>query len=111
MEIEIIDKGSYKIVELKGSLDLYTALDLKEQIEQMTFKENNNLIFNMKYVDYVDSSGIGALIKISNLIAEKKENFHIANLKSMIERIFKVAGLMSYFSVLTDEELHDKFPH
>ena len=110
MEINTIIKDNYKILELKGSLDLYTALDLKEQIEEMTFKKGHNLIFNMKSVDYVDSSGIGSLIKISNLISEKEENFYIANLKPMIERIFKVAGLMSYFSVLNDEELNNQFP-
>ena len=111
MEIKITNKDSYLVVDIIGSVDMYTAVELKEVIDEVELEPNDALIFNFANVNYVDSSGIGTLIKIVNSTQDQQARFYIAHMKSMIEKVFKVAGLMNYFSILSSEEFKEKFPY
>lgn len=110
MEIKVTQKDRYTIMKLDGSLDMYTSLDLKSESDKMQLSEGDTVIFDLNEVTYVDSSGIGTLIKIVNFVHESGAEFYITGLKPMIEKIFKVAGLMSYFSILSDEDYKEKYP-
>lgn len=110
MEVKVIKEDKYTILKLKGSLDIYTSLDLKSSMENVPIGSEHDLIFDMSKVDYVDSSGIGTLIKIANQVSDSGGNFFITGIKPMIEKIFKVAGLMNYFQILSDEEYQSRFP-
>ena len=110
MEIKTTQKEDYTVLQLKGSLDMYTSLDLKNQCDQLGITKGHILVFDLGEVNYVDSSGIGTLIKIVNFVHEAGGEFYITGLKPMIEKIFKVAGLMSYFSRLSEEEFKSRFP-
>jgi anti-sigma B factor antagonist len=111
MEIKITNKDSYLVVDIIGSVDMYTAVELKEVIDEIELEPNDALIFNFANVNYVDSSGIGTLIKIVNSTQDQQARFYIAHMKSMIEKVFNVAGLMNYFSILSNEEFKEKFPY
>ena len=110
MEVNTIEKDSYTVLQLKGSLDIYTSLDLKNDIDNIKLQSGHSVVFDLNHVDYVDSSGIGTLIKIVNQVQEAGGQFYICGLKPMIEKIFKVAGLMTYFTILSAEEAIAQFP-
>ncbi len=110
MEVNTIQKENYIVLQLKGSLDIYTSLDLKNDVDGLKLKKDIAVIFDLNNVDYVDSSGIGTLIKIVNQVQEAGGQFYITGLKPMIEKIFKVAGLMTYFTILSAEEANSQFP-
>ncbi|EPG73069.1 STAS domain protein [Leptospira fainei serovar Hurstbridge str. BUT 6] len=61
-------------------------------------------------MNYIDSSGIGMLIKQLNYVQELNGKFFIANMKPAIEKVFKVAGLTSYFQTLSELEFTAKYP-
>src|SRR5688572_3830690 len=100
-------KGSILII-IKGSIDLYSSLDLKELIDEMNFEQPLKLIFDLKDVDYIDSSGIGTMIKVLNQIKNQDSSLALARLRPMIQRIFKAAGLIDFFEILTDKEFQDR---
>ncbi|RME91800.1 MAG: anti-sigma factor antagonist [Candidatus Hydrogenedentota bacterium] len=110
MEVKVVKKDTYTVLKLKGSLDIYTSLDLKSSMETVPVDKDHILVFDMSQVDYVDSSGIGTLIKIANKVQDGEGEFFITGIKPMIEKIFKVAGLTNYFQILTKEEAEQKFP-
>lgn len=97
-------------LELKGSLDIYTSLELKNQIEETCSKKAKNLIIDLEKIDYVDSSGIGTLIKGLNFSKGKNIAFMIANVQPTIEKVFKVAGLLSFFTILNKAEYQKNYP-
>ena len=109
MVITEVQNNNYLILKLQGSLDIYTSLDLKNHIEKIQ-KPPEILIFDLNGIDYVDSSGIGTLIKIINFLKEKQTGFFVTGIKSSIEKIFVVAGLMPYFTVLSEKEFKVKYP-
>jgi anti-sigma B factor antagonist len=109
MEIALKSKKGANVLELKGSLDIYTSLELKNHIEK-NIETAKALIIDLEQVNYIDSSGIGTLIKGLNLAKGKNVPFIIANVQPTIEKVFKVAGLLNFFTILTKDEYKSKFP-
>ena len=110
MEIKVHKKSDYVVVDLSGSLDIYTSIELKNVVEENIVDKAQTLIINLDNVSYVDSSGIGTLIKSFNHLESLGGKFIIANLKPIIEKVFKVAGLTSYFKIIDNDELTTKYP-
>ncbi|MBE7412698.1 MAG: STAS domain-containing protein [Leptospiraceae bacterium] len=104
MDIKLRKAGNVSIIDLSGSLDIYTSTDFKSFIEKNINSENNRVIINIEKMTYIDSSGIGMLIKELNFVQTLNGDFKIANMKTPIEKVFKVAGLTSYFQIISEEE-------
>ena len=110
MDIKVHEKAGYYVVYLKGSLDMYTSVELKSQTDAITLKTGEKIILQLNDVSYIDSSGIGVLIKIVNAVQAQSGTVHLTGIKPMIEKIFKVAGLMNFFSFITEDEFRSKYP-
>lgn len=104
MDIKLRKVGNVSIIDLTGSLDIYTSTDFKSFIEKNINSENNNVVINIEKLSYIDSSGIGMLIKELNYVQTLNGEFKIANMKSQIEKVFKVAGLTTYFQIIDEDE-------
>lgn len=109
MEIKIHKKDNKFVFNLEGSLDIYTSLDLKSALEENVKEANVDVCINLENLNYVDSSGIGILIKSLNYIQSLNGNMCVANLKPAIEKIFKVSGLTTYFEILSNEEFQQRY--
>ena len=110
MEINVEKKQSHILYQLEGSLDIYTSLDLKAALEEHVKDDSTNVVIDMEKLTYIDSSGIGILIKALNYVQGLNGKLCVANLKPAIEKVFKVSGLTSYFEILTPAELKERFP-
>lgn len=109
MEITKRKSGDTIIIELSGSLDIYTAADFKTYLQSNVKTENAKVVVNMEKLNYIDSSGIGMLIKSLNYMKELNGQLQLANLKESLQKIFKVAGLTAYFQFLSDKEYKEKY--
>lgn len=109
MEITKRKAGDTIVIEISGSLDIYTAPDFKTFLQSNVNKENKTIIVNMEKLNYIDSSGIGMLIKSLNFIKEWNGQLQLANLKDSLFKIFKVAGLTAYFQFLSEKEFKEKY--
>ena len=110
MEIEIRKDENRLLFALDGSLDIYTSLGLKTALEENIKSEGLEVYIDMEGLNYIDSSGIGILIKALNFVQGQKGKLAVANLKPVIEKVFKVSGLISYFEILTADEFKAIFP-
>lgn len=109
MEITHRKFGETNIFTLSGSLDIYTAVDLKNFIESKVKASDAKCIINLENVSYVDSSGIGILIKLMNFLKSLNGQLLLTNMKPPLEKVFKVAGLNSYFHFLGDKEFAEQY--
>lgn len=111
MEIDLKKAANHIVISLTGSLDIYTSLDFKNFIENNLGKDASqaHVVINLEKLNYIDSSGIGMLIKQLNYVQDLKGKFSIANMKPAIEKVFKVAGLTSYFHTISEEEFKSQF--
>lgn len=112
MEINLKKSADAYVISISGSLDIYTSLDFKNFIETnipQNGSEPLHVVVNLEKLNYIDSSGIGMLIKQLNYVQEIKGKFSIANLKPAIEKVFKVAGLTTYFNTINEDDFRTTY--
>ena len=104
MEINIVKNQKNIVLELTGSLDIYTSVQLKVAVENHASQPSMNIIVDMEKLNYLDSSGIGILIKTLNYCKEHGSKLRVVNLQPAIEKVFRISGLTSYFEILSPED-------
>lgn len=95
-EIKIED--DIQTVKLVGDLDVYSEEDFKEFIEEK-IDVNKDLIFDLKDLDYLDSTGLGMFMLIYNKQKENGKSVKIINAKENIKKLFKITDLSDLFDM------------
>lgn len=95
-EIKIED--DIQTVKLVGDLDVYSEEDFKEFIEEK-IDVNKDLVFDLKNLDYLDSTGLGMFMLIYNKQKENGKSVKIINAKENIKKLFKITDLSDLFDM------------
>lgn len=84
-----------------SKLNILVAQSLKEEITQYLNKEGKNIVLNLDGIEYVDSSGFGALLSILRNAKNNNSNFKICNVSQDVMELVKLLQLHNVF------EIHD----
>jgi anti-sigma B factor antagonist len=100
MELKIRKNKEIYIIDIQGELDLYNSYKLKELLMKMLEKKIERFIINMEDVEYIDSSGIGALIYISSTLKKMNLKLAITNIHGSVKKVIELTKLMGYFPIV-----------
>ena len=106
MEIKVreTDYTTAIIMEPRGEIDLYSSPQLRERIRELSDMGYIHLLFNMQDVTYLDSTGLGALIKAVLLVKPKGGTIRLYNIKKHIMELIQLTMLTQLFSLYQTEE-------
>lgn len=104
MELKIRKSGFNYIIDVNGEMDLYNSYKLKELVMKMLEKKVRRFIINLENVDYIDSSGIGALIYICSTIKKLGLRLIITNIHGSVKKVIELTKLMGYFPITNSIE-------
>lgn len=97
-------------IRLKGEMDQATCGELRVKLQEVIVKyEVNNIVFNFKELDFLDSSGIGVIIGRYNQLKAKGGKVIICNLNPNIEKIIMLSGLTKICSLKDNEEVATQY--
>ncbi len=99
MEIKIRRYESIYIVDIYGDMDMYNANDVKNLINTMIKKDIRYYIINLDNVDYIDSSGIGALIYVHSELKKRNMALRIVNVKGSVKKVIELTKLIGFFQI------------
>ena len=97
--IKLKKKGNVCILKLSGKLDLYNIYQVETFYNQLVEKGNKSIILDLKKVSYLDSSGLGGLLKMSTDIKKYNGNMSICRLQVYPKNLVKMACLEYTFLV------------
>jgi anti-sigma B factor antagonist len=104
MDLKIRKNGENYIIDVVGEMDLYNSYKLKELIMKMIEKKIERFVINLENVDYIDSSGIGALIFICSTIKKINSKLVITNIHGSVKKVIELTKLMGYFPITNSVE-------
>ncbi|MGC9312774.1 MAG: STAS domain-containing protein, partial [Sediminispirochaetaceae bacterium] len=87
---------------VKGDMDLYNAHELKDVVNRLIHKSVTRIVINLEKVDYIDSSGVGALIHIFTSIKRNGFKLRITNVHGSVAKVIKLTKLIGYFPIVDD---------
>jgi anti-sigma B factor antagonist len=69
------------------------------KINKLIEERNKNFIFNFSQCDFIDSTGLGALVSIYKKCSEKGGSIKLKSLKPEVEKLFKLTRLDKVFEI------------
>lgn len=81
----------------EGDMDIYTSATFKEDVLSSFEKTPADLVIDGEKLDYIDSTGLGALIGILKRVKETDHNIYLHNIKPNIKKLFDITELDKLF--------------
>ncbi|SHH36177.1 anti-sigma B factor antagonist [Anaerosphaera aminiphila DSM 21120] len=82
-----------------GELDIYTISEFKEKVMKLYEEDKKNILIDGDKLEYIDSTGLGALIYILNEIEKDNNKIAIRNITNSIRKLFTITKLDNVFEM------------
>ncbi|MDY3002676.1 STAS domain-containing protein [Romboutsia timonensis] len=99
IDSKLNNENGFWDVSLQGELDLSTADKLKEHLYNLADEKILDMKINLENLDYIDSTGLGAMIGVLKKLKTDNKEIYIINPKSNVKKIFTITGLDKIFKV------------
>jgi anti-sigma B factor antagonist len=90
------------LVSLSGEVDILSVGDLKRRSEQLDASMPAHVVFDLSSLEFIDSSGINALVQAVRAIEELGGSGVLAAPSPEARRVFEIIGLSQVVSVVED---------
>jgi anti-sigma B factor antagonist len=105
LEIEQHEHEGITIVVMKGRITVgHEATSLREAVAALNTGGTRNLVFNLGGVDYIDSTGLGALVMSASTLRKNGGNVKLVNLNRRTIELLVMTKLATIFEIFTDEQ-------
>jgi anti-sigma B factor antagonist len=107
MELSLTERSKEGIVILdaKGQIVAGEGADrLRERIRALAEAGTPNVILDLAHVDYIDSSGLGALVMSFSALRKKEGTLKLLNLTRRNVELLVLTKLETVFEVFDDEQ-------
>jgi anti-sigma B factor antagonist len=99
MDLKIRKNDQIYIIDITGEMDLYNSYKIKELFLKMVEKKIENFIINLNDVEYMDSSGIGALIYITSTVKKMNLKLALTNIRGSVKKVMELTKLTGFFPI------------
>jgi anti-sigma B factor antagonist len=99
MELEQTNAGDHLVITLKESrLDAAIADQFKSTLVQLIDSGSNRLVLDLSSVDFIDSSGLGAVVSVLKGVGAHG-SLRLCGLQDGVMSIFKLTRMNQVFSI------------
>ncbi|OQX86979.1 hypothetical protein B6D60_05015 [candidate division KSB1 bacterium 4484_87] len=108
MELKTIEVKEYQDKLLVTILEKRVYLGItdvfREEVQALLTKEVKEIIFDLKNVSVMNSSGLGVLIMARDALSKQGGQIKLANLQPLMQEIFSRMRLDTLFSIYPDTQ-------
>ncbi len=101
--VNIRQADAASLVQVSGRLTSFEAGAFRDAILGLLKRGKNNIVLNLSGLDYLDSSGIGELVRNYLTVVKKGGSMKVVGLASKVEEILKITQLYQVFPEYPDE--------
>ena len=104
MNIEKRRMGDITILDLHGKLTIDDGAEvLRDTVTSIVFQGDRKVVLNLAAVPYMDSGGLGELVRCSLIVQREKGAIKLVNLTSRITDLPTITKLLSIFDTFPSE--------
>jgi anti-sigma B factor antagonist len=105
MEIHTRTVGDVHILDVSGRIVLGEATKtIRQTINDLLVNGGRKIVLNLKDVNYVDSSGIGELVRSYTSVTREGKQLKLLNLTEKIRDLLVITKLLTVFQVYENEQ-------
>jgi anti-sigma B factor antagonist len=96
--------GDVAVLDISGRITLGEGnIVLRDIIRELADKGNKKIVLNLGEVQYIDSSGIGELVKTHTTIRNQGGQLRLVNLNKRVDDLLQMTKLSAVFDIERDE--------
>ena len=99
---EVEKRNNYAVITMVGDLDMHSLPMAKDAVAKLIGEGINRIIFDLKKVKYIDTSGLGFFIGTLRKLKDKGGNLRLVNPNSYISGIFNLINLNKMIDIFED---------
>ncbi len=103
MELSRRDEDMVVVLILKGRLDLANGNKLKDEIKDVLNSGKTAIHLNMKDLEFVNSSGLGAMVSIMKEIRLQHGRLTLSDMADYVREVFDITQLSHIFEIFPAE--------
>jgi anti-anti-sigma factor len=92
------------VAELVGVIDGTTVVKFQEALEDLTKKGARKLLLDMAKIRYVNSTGLGALLKYNDKVKGFGGGLALIRVTPKVKIVMEMLGLQAFFEICADEQ-------
>jgi anti-sigma B factor antagonist len=105
MKIEKRKKGDVVILDLKGKILIGEGIDvLRDSINETISEQETKVLLNFAEVPYLDSTGLGEVVRSYTSIKKTGGVVKIVNLTNKVRDLLSVTKLITVFDTFENED-------
>ena len=92
------------ILDLQGKLTIDAGAEvLRDTVTSIIFQGDRKIVLNLAGVPYMDSGGLGELVRCSLIVKREKGAIKLVNLTSRITDLLTITKLLTIFDTFASE--------
>lgn len=97
-----------QVVQPSGLLTGNNAKQLRYQIDDLVTTGVNIILVNLQNVEFIDSSGLGALIAAQRIAKTANCQFFLCSVNEQVKMLFDLNRMDRFFEIFDDQEEFSK---
>jgi anti-anti-sigma factor len=95
---------SVKVLELSGILDGIKGNELRREVSGVLANGAEILLIDMKEVNFIDSSGLGALVSAMQMARNANAKLFICSISAQVKMLFELTKMDRIFQTFADQD-------
>ena len=96
--------GDVTVLDLKGKMTLGEGDELlKDKINSLIHQGQKKLLLNLEGVPYIDSAGLGEIVRTYTTVSRQGGNLKLVNLTKRITDLLSITKLLTVFETFENE--------
>ena len=92
-------RGQIMVIAIEGDIEFDDSIQLNETFNQIIQNETNKFVLNLKECNYIDSSGLGALVEGLKATQKAGGDLRLCNLNEDFKEILMMTRIIKYFQI------------
>ncbi len=98
---------SSKILEPAGLIDNAGGTQLRYEVSELLDAGIDTILIDFTSISFMDSSGLGAIVGILQLVRTKGANLYLCSLNDQVKMIMELTKMDKVFDILPDRAAFD----
>jgi anti-anti-sigma factor len=93
-----------KVLELSGILDGIRGNELRREVSDALANKTEILLIDMKGVNFIDSSGLGALVSAMQMTRNANAKLFVCSISAQVRMLFELTKMDRIFQTFADQD-------
>lgn len=96
--------SSVIVLELSGILDSIRGNELRREVSHIVTNGADILLLDMKKVTFIDSSGLGAIVSVMQMVRNAKGKLFVCSIGDQVKMLFQLTKVDRIFQIFADQD-------